>query len=270
VGIHYQPTDPTLDPATAADQIKHLGAILRENPENFAGEGEFAMPAAALTAESPFGRRSIVAELIDAVAEGPGLSARHAAAVGFIRRYAEISVPAFLTLMTRYGIALEGHMQNSVSVFSRAEPVRMLIRDLGAVRILPERLARQGVSLDLVPGSAILADDLDDLQNKVYYSFFQNHLAELIATVSRDLKIDEQGLWAEVAEVTRRTFAVLKSDPGVSEQAASDESALFRPFLSLKALATMRLWGDVTDYTFRSVPNPLANCNSRVEGQTSS
>ena len=53
MGIHYRPTDPSIDPETAAAQTKHLAAMLRENPENHAGEGEIAMPAAALTAGRP-------------------------------------------------------------------------------------------------------------------------------------------------------------------------------------------------------------------------
>ena len=82
----------------------------------------------------------------------------------------------------------------------------MLVRDLGAVRILPERLASRESRWTLVPGSAILADDLDDLRNKVYYSFFQNHLAELIVAIVRHFEIDERLFWDEVAAVARRDF----------------------------------------------------------------
>jgi siderophore synthetase component len=166
-------------------------------------------------------------------------------------------------MMTRYGIALEGHMQNSVCVFREGELSRMLVRDLGAVRVVPERLAREHLALELMPGSAILADDLDDLRNKVYYSFFQNHLAELIVAIVRHLNIDEQSLWREVAAVSRRVFAALKCVKDLKQIAADDEEALFCPMLSLKALATMRLRDYVTDYAFAKVPNPLADCGSK-------
>jgi siderophore synthetase component len=260
VGIYYQPTDSGLDPDTAALQCKHLAAMLRENPENFVRDGEIAMPAAALTALSPLGSGPIIAELIDAYAAQRGLIDRRQAAVGFIRRYAQVSVPALLTLMTRYGIALEAHMQNSVCVFRDGELTRMLVRDLGAVRVLPERLQRQNLTLTLMPGSAILADDLEDLRNKVYYSFFQNHLAELIVAIVRHLGVDEQALWKEVSLAARAAFDVLKIVDGLKDLAAGDAEALFRPRLALKALATMRLKDDVTDYTFAEVPNPLAEC----------
>jgi siderophore synthetase component len=223
------------------------------------------MPAAALTAESPLGSGPIVLELIDAYARQHGLTNRLEATVRFLRRYVEVSVPGFLTIMTRYGIALEGHMQNSVCVFHDGELSRMLVRDLGAVRILPERLAREQLTLELLPGSAIRAVDVDDMRNKVYYSFFQNHLAELIVAIVRHLDMDEQLLWSEVAAVARRTFAALKTVQGLEQTAADNEAALFCPTLSLKALATMRLRDFVTDYAFAKVANPLADCGADTE-----
>jgi siderophore synthetase component len=268
VGIHYRPTDASLDADTAAAQSKHLAAMLRENPENYVRDGEIALPAAALTAESPLSSEPVVVELIDAFARRAGLRDRPPAAVGFLRRYVETSVPGFLTLMTRYGIALEGHMQNSVCVFREGEVTRMLVRDLGAIRILPKRLEREGLRLELMAGSAILADDLDDLRNKVYYSFFQNHLAELIVAVVRHVRVEERALWRQVAAAVRRAFAALKAVPGLEQPAADDEAALFQPTLALKALATMRLRGEVTDYTFAEVPNPLNECAAPPGGNT--
>jgi len=270
VGIHYLPTDSTLEPEVAAAQARHLAAILRENPENHASDTEIAMPAAALTADSPLGGHPIVAELIEAHGESIGLAQPEVAAIAFLRRYAEVSVPGMLTLMSRYGIALEGHMQNSVAVFRDGKPVRMLVRDLGAVRIWPERLEHQGFSFTPAPGSAILAKDLADLRNKLYYSFFQNHLAELIITIMRHYGIEERLLWAEVAEVARRVLGELKAVPELHESANADEALLFHPTLALKALATMRLKGDVTDYTFREVPNPLAAHSSSAPGRLGS
>ncbi len=256
-GIHYLSADSELEPELAAAQAKHLAAIVRENPENHVNEGEIAMPAAALTADSPLSGRPIVAELIEAYGASTGCTAPQAASAAFVARYAEVSVPGMLTLMCQYGIALEGHMQNSVTVFRDGEPVRMLVRDLGAVRIWPERLEQQGLSFTAVPGSAILARNQEDLRNKLYYSFFQNHLAELIHTIARHYRIDEGPLWARVACVARRELARLKSRPELSTSVRADEEALFQAKLALKALTTMRLKGDVTEYTYREVANPL-------------
>jgi siderophore synthetase component len=143
-------------------------------------------------------------------------------------------------------------------VFRGGETVRVLVRDFGGVRILRERLARQGIRADLYPGSAVVIEDVEDLWNKTYYSVFQNHLGELIACLVRRLDFEEQRLWRPVAEVCRGIFRELKGDLAIREQAACDEAVLFGPTLDLKAMTTMRLLGDVTDYTFSEVPNPMA------------
>jgi siderophore synthetase component len=80
----------------------------------------------------------------------------------------------------------------------------------------------------------------------------------LIAAIVRSFDVEERALWDEVAQVARWVFRDLQAVADLAEQAADDEWALFRPMLALKALATMRLKGEVTDYTFADVPNPLA------------
>jgi hypothetical protein len=44
----------------------------------------------------------------------------------------------------------------------------------------------------------------------------------------------------------------------IQAYAKEDEAALFAPYMDLKAMTSMRLKGDVTDYTFAKVRNPLA------------
>ncbi len=260
VGVYFDPTDPGLDPEARATQSKHLAALLREGPEDHAGPGEIALPAAALTVRSPIGGAPVAVELIERFATKCGQANLQQAALDFLEAYAAVSVPGFLTLMVRYGIALEGHLQNSVTVvrLDDGRPVRMLVRDLGGVRVLPDRLTRQGFSAAFRPGSATLAKGEDDLRDKVYYAFVQNHLGELIAAVARHGSLEESTLWGPVADACRATFRRLRREPALAWQAEADESALFGPTLRLKALTQMRLRGEVTDYRFAEVPNPLA------------
>lgn len=259
VGIAYLPDDPSLDPGTRANQSKHLAAILREAPEDHAGPGEIALPTAALTVASPIGGAPVAAELIDRLAVHRGLADPESAAMAFLEAYAAVSVPGFLTLMVRYGIALEGHLQNSVAVVRLADgaPVRMLVRDLGGVRVWPDRLARHGLSASFQPGSATVAASVDDLRDKVYYAYIQNHLGELIATIARHYDLDEPRLWRPIADACRETFRALGHDPLIAADAEADEAALCGPTLRLKALTQMRLLRMVTDYHFAEVPNPL-------------
>ncbi len=258
--IYYRSNDDSLTDDRRAELSKNLAAILRENPENHAAEGEIAMPAAALIARSPIGTRSIVSELIERFALNQNTGDLQTSSIEFLRRYARVSVRGFFTLMVRYGIGLEGHLQNAVPIFRLrdGEPLRMLIRDFGGVRVLPQRLAARGIQVDFLPGSATVADDAEDLRNKVFYAFIQNHLGELIATIYRSVGGDERCLWQPVAETCQEVFDDMKREPELQANATEDEAALFRPTLALKALATMRLQGQVTRYSFAEVSNPLA------------
>jgi siderophore synthetase component len=258
VGVYYSPEDPTLTHEERMTLGKNLASILRENPENHVQDGDISMPASALIAKSPLSGELVVLELIGRFAEENGIADLREAAVAFIRTYANVCLPAFLTVMSRYGISLEGHMQNSVAVFSGGTPVKMILRDFGGVRILRERLARQGFQAEFFPGSATIIDDVEDMRNKIFYPVFQNHFGELITAIVRSLGLDEYQLWQPVAAICREVFNRLKQDPLIGAQAAEDEAALFAPQIDLKAMATMRLLGDVTRYTFAKVPNPLA------------
>jgi siderophore synthetase component len=260
-GIYYQSPNAALSSQDSQTLSKNLAAILRENPESYVKIGEIAMPGSALLAPSPLsGKQSIpvVGELIEQFAANHSLTDLQEAAVSFMRTYAQVCVPGFLTYMSRYGISLEGHLQNSISVFYKGELVRMMVRDYGSVRILPKRLKQQGFSVDFYEDSPTVIDEAQDLRNKMYYPVFQNHFGELIAAIVRWLSMDEARLWEPVAEVCREAFAELQGDQTIRQQAMEDEEMLFAPAIDLKGMATMRLLGNVTVYSFTKVSNPLA------------
>ncbi|MBT2696504.1 hypothetical protein J7E79_03520 [Bacillus sp. ISL-40] len=265
-GVYFQPVKQDLSEDDRWTLQANLASILRENPENHVkNEEEIPMAAAALIAESPISGKSIAVELIEELADHYGLSNLAEAASLFIQKYAEISLPGFLTLMVRYGISLEGHMQNSVSVFRKGELVRILLRDFGGVRILPERLKKQGFEVEFYPGSSTVTEKVDQLRNIISYSVMQNHFAELISCIIRDLGIKEEKLWKQVASVCKAVFEKLKKDTSIAEQASADEDALFQPMIDLKALTTMRLRGDITAYSFMKVPNPLMEWKGGIQ-----
>ncbi|WP_034645243.1 IucA/IucC family protein [Bacillus methanolicus] len=143
-GIYFQPINQNISEDERWTLQANLASILRENPENHVkNEREIPMAAAALLADSPISGKPIAIELIEELASYYHLSSLKEAASLFIHKYAQTSLPGFLTLMVRYGISLEGHMQNSVSVFRNGELVRILLRDFGGIRILPQRLKKK-------------------------------------------------------------------------------------------------------------------------------
>jgi siderophore synthetase component len=256
-GVYYDPSDESLTREERTTLNKNLVAIFRENLEDHVGADETAMPGSALLAESPLSGKPIALELIEQFAQEQGILSLEEAALRWIELYAEMALPGFLTIMSRYGISLEGHLQNSVPVFRNGSPVRMILRDFGGVRMLRERLAKQGLLRDFLAGSITIKDDLQDVRAKIFYPVFQNHLGELITTIVRALGIEEERLWRPVAEVSRAVYAELKRDERIAQQAAEDEAALFAERIDLKAMTTMRLLGEFTTYAFAEVPNPL-------------
>ncbi|MBB6446298.1 IucA/IucC family protein [Bacillus benzoevorans] len=265
-GVYFQPVNATLPEEERWTLQANLASILRENPENHVkSEEESPMAAAALLAESPISGKPIVIELIEELAACKGLSDVREAAILFMQKYAKASLPGFLILMIRYGISLEGHMQNSVSVFRHGELVRILLRDFGGARILPERLQKQGYEAEFYPGSSIVTEKEAQLRNIISYSVMQNHFAELITCIVRALGINEERLWKQVIVVCKAVFEELKKDPSIAEQAIADEQALFQPMIDLKALTTMRLRGDITDYSFMEVPNPMMEWKGEIQ-----
>jgi siderophore synthetase component len=260
-GIYYSPLNKNLSEDEKTILGKNLASIFRENPENHLEEDEVLMPAAALIAKSPVSGQYVIEELIDQFAETHQISNRNEAAVSFMERYVENSLPGFLTMMSRYGISLEGHLQNSVPVFKNGALVKIIVRDYGGIRILKERLERQHLSVELAAGSAILTENADELRNVFSHAIFQNHLGELIACLVRTMEIEEEQLWKPIIKVCKSVFNELKQDSFIKEQAYEDEKVLFSPTLELKALATMRLLDDITDYSYTKVPNPLNALN---------
>ncbi|HZH63027.1 MAG TPA: IucA/IucC family protein [Metabacillus sp.] len=257
-GAYFQPMNQGMTKEERWKRQANLATILRENPENYVkNEREIPMAAAALLASSPISGKSIAIELIEELASHHQLVSLSEAASYFMQRYAKTALPGFLTLMVRYGISLEGHMQNSISVFHNGELVRILLRDFGGIRILPQRLKKEGFFADFYPGSSIVTDKEEQLRNIISYSVLQNHFAELITCIVRALEIDEKMLWKQVIDVCKDVFTKLKADKNIAEQAAADEIALFQPMIDLKALTTMRLRGDITVYPFSKVPNPM-------------
>ncbi|AMX84631.1 hypothetical protein GS3922_13795 [Geobacillus subterraneus] len=239
-------------------KARNLSVIYREGLGRFIGEGEVAIAGTALYAPSPFSGQTIIVEIIEAYASGCGRPSSHETALSFLHEYAAIAVRGFLTLLVKYGIGLEGHLQNTVPVFRQGKPVKLLFRDWGGIRLYRPRLTRQGLEIDVRPDSITVTDDLREVQNKVFYTVFQNQLGEIIRHISRRWGIAEEQGWACVRRQCDAVFAELAKDPSLTFAVDEDRQALYRPLVDHKALTKMRLQPEAKTYCFVSVPNPLA------------
>jgi siderophore synthetase component len=203
---------------------------------------EVVMPLAALAAPSPASGRPLVTEAIEL--GYPGRPAAFAAAL------VELLVGPLLRLLA-HGVALEAHGQNVLVGLLAGRPVRLYYRDLGGVRLHPDRLTAAGLPVPPRHGD-LLTDDLDELRTKVYAAAFGTVLAELAAVLGREYGMDPAAVWAPAAEAARRAG----KDAGPN--AGADLAALFGPHLPVKATTAMRLADDPLEDIWTALPNPLA------------
>ncbi|MQA84834.1 MAG: IucA/IucC family siderophore biosynthesis protein [Streptosporangiales bacterium] len=247
---HYRP--PADEPATSISAASGLGAILRESPERHVAPGELALPLAALGARSPVRDRPLLADALNRIGGPPGTAARR-----FLAAFCDCALPPLLSLLSRWGVALEAHGQNTVVVLRDGLPVRLVYRDLGGVRVNPLRLARQGLAVPELRGS-LCTDSEAELRNKLFGALVPTGLAEVVSALSRVGGVPPSALWRIVAGRVRAAYAPLLDDPAVRERAGRDLAALLGPTVPMKALLRMRLAEDPLEEQWIEVPNPLA------------
>lgn len=214
-------------------RAKHLSVVMRENPESHTEPDDLVMPAAALV--EPVDGVTLMQEMIGE--EDP---------LAWFSEYSEALLRPLLRLMTEYGVSLEGHLQNMVVSFRGGRPHRFFYRDFGGVRLFPERLQNHfSEPLVFAPGSATVTHEHSELTGKILYPVLQNHLGELIRALTLAYSIDESRFWKPVAEWLDQSLV----DP-------RERQEFLGPRWRLKAMTSMRLKGQVTEYTYAEVENP--------------
>jgi siderophore synthetase component len=251
IGASYRPAPG--EPRTTASS---LAAILRESPECHVRNGEVALPVAALAARAPLSGHPVAGEVLDELARG-GCGAPAEAAGTFLAGYCDCLLPALLTLLSRWGIALEPHGQNTVVVLRGGLPVRVLYRDFGGVRISPSRLAQAGVNPPTLV-EPLLTEDVEELRARLFFPLVQTNLGQVVATLARVGGSDPHRLWRLVAQRCRSVYATLTADPAIAVQARGDEIALVSPTLPTKSMLRVHLSADPHTSQWVAVPNPLA------------
>ncbi|RWZ58672.1 hypothetical protein EQV77_06820 [Halobacillus fulvus] len=229
VGIHFEPDE---DKDRNFYQ-KNLASILRENPEADLGKDEIAIPAATLIARSPFSDQLIMEELIERAGGTPQ---------SFIKTYAEAVLPGLLTLMTKYGISMEAHLQNSVVVFQKGVPKRVILRDNGGIRVMEKRLHTFFREVRIDPSTNVLTEERQELVDMFSHALIHNHFGEMIVALARRNRVDEKVLWNQVKIVIQNTYEQLEKDGTPAESLEDENVLLFRPS-RMKALVKMR-WSD--------------------------
>ncbi|WP_397599579.1 IucA/IucC family protein [Silvanigrella sp.] len=257
-GIYYNEHSDKYSKLEKAKLGQNLSCILRDNPENYVKNQGICMPAAALLERSPLSNKIILNEIIDIYKKEKYFNSEIDGAISFFKKYIDLSIPPLLTLMSKYGISLEAHMQNSMVAFRNGEPILLIVRDFSDIRISEERLLKHNYFINLdIQNSMIFCKNISVLHKNIFYSFFQSHIGEIIITLNREFGIEEKLLWKIVKNKCSDTFNELKKEPDFKEQIEEDEYELFKENIQLKALTKMRLMGEMCEYYFVDIKNPL-------------
>ncbi|MBJ8027406.1 IucA/IucC family siderophore biosynthesis protein [Bacillus cereus group sp. N21] len=256
-GAHFlSAEDSNIDLQTLRSE--NLACVIRDNVYSYINKDEWAIVGSALVASAHGANQPVIVELIE-LYKAKHCLPLHDAIVSFIEKYVVNALTGFIPLMVKYGIGLEGHLQNTVPVFKKdGTPDRLLVRDWEGIRIHRGRLQQAGIDItNFHHKSRILVDDEKSVRNKVFYSVMQNHFGELFIHVSRFYKTDEQLLWNIVKRVTQNIFIDLQQDPHYTQNAAADYDVFFAEKVDYKALTLMRMMGEAHSYFYVKVDNPL-------------
>ncbi|OCQ68600.1 rhizoferrin biosynthesis protein FslA [Francisella tularensis] len=244
--------------ACRKDDIRQLSAIFRTNPEELLDSDEVACPLASLFVKTPQNQALIcdILELLDYNQPSQILA--------YFRKYTQITLTACLDLYLLYGIALEAHQQNTLVVFKENMPQKLLIRDLGGMRLHLPSFEASGFHFPKDTFSLTFTNSQTITRRKFIHACLQSNIGELVIQLSSHYKIAEGRFWTIVKGEIHQRFEYLK--PRISPDKYKQEYAqiLEKPW-SIKALTRMRLndklecdKDDMQGDIYINLKNPLA------------
>ncbi|MEK7582471.1 MAG: IucA/IucC family protein [Patescibacteria group bacterium] len=239
---------------------KNLSFVTREGSIANLTEEDLILPASALFEKSPNLRRGkILEELISAYSLTTVQKAGGKKVVlEFFNNYIKILLPPALDLLTKYGIGIEAHLQNSIVVFRNGVPHRLIYRDLDAVNICTKRFSKHSfLRNEFYPNSWTVSEDAQAAQDKVMHSLIHSHIAEMINQINLIYDLNFEILWRSVAGLIRNHLDNLSKDSLFSNEAKKDIEYFFCEFTYIKSLFRMKLLGKTNEYIHIKTKNPL-------------
>lgn len=268
-GIHFYNEQDEADYQT--ERSEQLGTLFRKNIYQMIPQEVTPLIPSSLVATYPFNNESPVVTLIKRYQSAASLSDFESSAKSWVETYSKALLGLVIPLVTKYGIALEAHLQNAIATFRKDGLLdTMYIRDFEGLRIDKAQLNEMGYSTShFHEKSRILTDSKMSVFNKAFYSTVQNHLGELILTISKasnDPNL-ERHMWYIVCDVLDNIFDQLVLSTHKSNQINENrineiKDTMFAPFIDYKCVTTMRLEDEAHHYTYIKVNNPLYRENN--------
>ncbi|EHJ07620.1 IucA/IucC family protein [Staphylococcus simiae] len=268
-GIHFYTANDKGDYQT--ERSEQLGTLFRQNIYDLIPSNVTPVIPSSLVANYPYNDETPVITLIKQYQQTmPDCSFEQAAQL-WITMYSKALLGLVVPLVTKYGIALEAHLQNTIATFKDNGLIdKMYIRDFEGLRIDETQLNKMGYRTDhFHEKSRILTDSKTSVFNKAFYSTVQNHLGEIILTIAQYSEVQalEHDLWQNVQHILLELFEQIEqsfvtvSDHNqqvtYNERINEFKDTMFSPMIDYKCVTTMRLEDEAHHYTYIKVNNPL-------------
>lgn len=258
-GIHfYNSLDETTIRTKRSEQ---LGTLFRTNIYQLIKNDTTPIIPSALVTSTIYNDEPLIVSLINKYKEKNKLSSFEIAALSWIQQYSQALIDITIPLYVKYGIALEAHLQNSIATFTEDGLLDTLyIRDFEGLRIDQIHLNKMGYSTaQFHEKSLILSDQPQTVFNKVFYSSIQNHLGELIVSITKSNEHSnfETQLWQLIRDILIAKLKVIANDIDDQQRVENIKSILLAPKIDYKCVTTMRLTDEADYYTYIKVSNPL-------------
>ncbi|EGG96776.1 sialic acid synthase [Staphylococcus warneri] len=257
-GIHFY-NENDLDPIQT-ERSEQLGTLFRTNINTHLKQnGLTSMIPSSLVAQYPYHPEPPIVSLIKLYQSHHKFTSYDEAALTWMKDYSHALLGLVVPLLTKYGIALEAHLQNAIVHFNEDGSLNHLyVRDFEGLRIDQARLNDMGYATDQFhEKSRILTESKVSVFNKAFYSTVQNHLGELILTIvqSADHKNLEDIIWNDIANIIHQILDTMTDVP--NERISEIQNVMFAKTIDYKCVTTMRLEDEAHEYTYIKVNNPL-------------
>lgn len=223
------------------DKQRNLSFILRENNAQYIPVDASLYTATCLFERNEAGEK-VYTTLVD-------MAQSLHQPLAWFKQYTRLLVETALTLMTKYGVGLEAHLQNMSFEFQYGIPTRLHVRDFGGLRIDSSRIP-EWVELT----QALTNATTEGMYEKVQNTLISNHLQTLVTHFSQDYGYAASTLWQYINAIFQATFDDLEAQ-GLAH-AEADRSAFYTETINEKALLTMRIAEESQDIYVKRA-NPL-------------
>jgi siderophore synthetase component len=231
---------------------KHLSIIYRDNPSKLVDYGYIPIVVAGLFEKVPQTQESLLKDIINNY-----INNYNGSVINYFTNYVDVVLKAFFDLYLIYGIALEGHQQNTIMVFdNNCCPAYVIVRDLGGMKIHVPTLLKNGLDFKSYPLSSIIAEQEIELTNTFLHAVIQSHLGGVVLLLAEEYNQPEDEFWQVLKDKLINRFNLLR-DRVCSLKWQREYSAILEHDWQVKGLMRMRLNDVSNKYVYITLDNPL-------------